>query len=155
VDVGCGTGPWLKAFMRAGIPSVTGVDGSYVNPGQLRIPQSSFIAKDLTKPLNLDRKFDLCISMEVAEHLPPARAASFVADLVSLAPVVLFSAAVPEQGGTNHINEQWPEYWRDLFEKHEYRVIDCIRPKIWNDRRVDYFYRQNSLIFADKEHYPR
>lgn len=66
--------------------------------------------KDLTQPLSLGRKFDLCVSMEVAEHLPPSRADSFVADLVGLAPVVLFSAAVPEQGGTNHLNEQWPDY---------------------------------------------
>ncbi len=155
VDVGCGTGTWLKALMDNGVSSVIGVDGAYVNVNQLRIPPANFVPKDLTQPLNLNRRFDLCISMEVAEHLPPERAEGFVADLVNLAPVVLFSAAVPEQGGTNHINEQWPDYWRTLFEKHRYQVVDCIRPKIWWDRRVDYFYRQNSLIFADQEHYPR
>lgn len=153
VDVGCGTGTWVKAFMNRGVARGIGVDGSYVSPNQLRIPAANFVAKDLTQPLHLDQKFDLAISMEVAEHLPPSRATSFVYDLTQLAPVVLFSAAIPEQGGTNHINEQWPEYWCERFEKQGYRVVDCIRPRVWNDSRIKYFYRQNAFLYANPESY--
>lgn len=154
VDVGCGTGVWAQQFHLSGVPDVMGIDGAYVDPGQLRIARERFIARDLTQPIRLDRKFDLCVCLEVGEHLPNARAASFVADLTALAPVVLFSAAIPGQGGLNHINEQWPDYWQQLFAANGYRVADCIRHRIWDDRRVDYWYRQNILLFADDAHYP-
>ena len=154
VDVGCGPGIWAHQFGASGVKEVIGIDGSYVDPKQLRIPLTNFVAKDLTRPLNLDRRFDLCVSLEVAEHLPGTRAAGFVEDLIKLAPVILFSAAIPGQGGLNHINEQWPEYWQKLFDGHGYRVSDCIRPRIWSDNRLEFWYRQNILLFADEEHYP-
>ena len=59
----------------------------------------------------MNRKFDLVLSLEVAEHLPSECAEAFVESLVNLGPVILFSAAIPYQGGENHVNEQWPEYW--------------------------------------------
>ena len=153
VDVGCGTGTWVKAFLGRGIERGIGVDGDYVHRNQLRIPESNFVPKDLTLPLSLGERFDLCVSMEVAEHLPASRAASFVQDLTKLAPVVLFSAAIPQQGGTNHINEQWPEYWAELFARQGYRTVDCLRSRLWNDPRVEYFYRQNAFLFANDEFY--
>ena len=56
------------------------------------------------------------ISLEVAEHLSPGRAESFISDLCQAAPVVLFGAAIPGQGGVGHLNEQWQSYWANLFE---------------------------------------
>ena len=149
VDVGCGVGTWAKVFQQCGVVEVVGIDGSYVDKSQLRIPLDAFKPTDLSKPLDVERTFDLAISLEVAEHLPPERAGSFVSDLTSLAPFVIFSAAVPGQGGANHLNEQWPDYWIALFAEHGYRMFDCIRPRIWNDDRVEYWYRQNaSYLFA-------
>jgi hypothetical protein len=86
------------------------------------------------------------VSLEVAEHLPESRAASFVADLCRLAPVVLFSAAIPGQGGTGHVNEQWPGYWADLFGARGYSVSGALRWRIWNDCRVCNWYSQNMLV---------
>lgn len=130
VDVGCGVAPWAAEFLANGVPEVLGVDGDYVNRLQLRIPAERFLAQDLTKPLTLDRRFDLAVCLEVAEHLPESRAAGLVADLTSLAPCVLFSAAVPGPTGTNHINSQFLPYWIELFREHEYDAIDPIRPRI-------------------------
>lgn len=142
IDVGCGEGWWASAFAECGASRVLGVDGGYVADRRV-----DFTPADLNDPLPELGRFDLAVSLEVAEHLSPSRAAGFVADLCDLAPVVLFSAAVPGQGGTGHINEQWPGYWADLFAGNGYRVSGAIRWRIWNDDRVENWYRQN-LLFA-------
>lgn len=151
VDVGCGAGTWVKALLEAGVEDVLGIDGEYAR-AVLRIPPERFLARDLGRPLELDRRFDLALSLEVAEHLPPERAAGFVADLVRLAPAVLFSAAIPLQGGTNHVNERWQGFWAGLFASHGYRPFDVIRPLVWEDSRVEPWYRQNSLLFLADGH---
>lgn len=71
-----------------------------------------------------------------------------VAVLTRAAKVVLFSAAPPGQGGVGHVNEQWPEYWRDLFQAHGFRMLDLIRSRIRDDQRVVWWYRQNLLLFS-------
>jgi hypothetical protein len=64
------------------------------------------------------------------------------------APVVLFSAAIPGQGGYGHVNEQWPGYWARMFDECGYGVSDALRWAIWNDERVEPWYRQNLLLCA-------
>jgi SAM-dependent methyltransferase len=154
VDVGCGIGTWLEEFRRAGVANILGIDGSYVNPEQLIIPRECFLGRDLTKPLQLTPPFadrySLALSLEVAEHLPESSAATFVDSLVSLAPTIVFSAAIPHQGGTHHVNEQWPNYWARLFAARGYRTIDWLRPRLLNDPRVAYYYAQNCLFFIDE-----
>lgn len=152
VDVGCGVGTWLSVFQEFGVEDVFGVDGEWVEKKMLQIPEEKFLSFDLKKPLKMDRQFDLAISLEVAEHLPVESAESFVDSLVGLAPVVLFSAAIPLQVGKNHLNEQWPEYWADHFEKKGYLVVDAIRKRIWQNHNVDYWYAQNILIFIKKSY---
>ena len=152
VDVGCGIGTWLSVFKKKGIGDIIGIDGDYVDRTMLHIPDENFLTSDLEKPVILNRKFDLVISVEVGEHLPSDRAPVYVKSLVDLGPVILFSAAIPYQGGTQHINEQWPDYWMELFGKHRYVVVDAIRKRIWNDDRIDWWYRQNMLLFVEKEY---
>jgi SAM-dependent methyltransferase len=148
VDVGCGRGLWLKAFLENGITDIFGVDGDWVNPQDLSIDPSSFQSVDLEKPLLLQRTFDLAISLEVAEHLSPEKADMFVKGITTLAPVILFSAAIPGQGGTDHRNEQWPAYWIQLFSHHGYTPIDAVRSRVWSNKKVAFFYAQNCLLFV-------
>lgn len=152
VDVGCGIGTWAAEFEAHGVSDVTGIDGDYIDRSQLLIPRERFFAHDLTEPLRLGRVFDLATCLEVAEHLPEARAKSLVADLTSLAPCILFSAAVPGQGGTQHVNEQYLPYWLDLFQSHRYQAIDPIRPLILGNDSVEWFYQQNIVIFVAPNH---
>jgi SAM-dependent methyltransferase len=151
VDVGCGLGGWLAEFQRLGAEDILGIDGDGIDPRELLIPPERFLRRDLTRPVELDRTFDLAVSLEVAEHLPAECADSFVASLTRLAPVVLFSAAVPFQGGLHHLNEQWPEYWAERFRSHGFAAIDAIRPAVWQDDRVEWWYAQNILLFARDE----
>jgi SAM-dependent methyltransferase len=148
VDVGCGTGGWLSAFLDEGVTDFLGMDGSYVSPSALLIPPSHFQASDLRQPLKLDRRFDLVISLEVGEHLPAGCADLYVDNLVALGDLVVFSAAIPNQGGTGHINEQWPDYWRTRFEARGFVLIDCLRHRFWENRDVERWYRQNLLLYA-------
>ena len=149
VDVGCGDGGWLAAARAAGIDDILGLDGPWIDKAVLKIPAANFRVVRLDEPVALARRFDLAISVEVAEHLPPERAALFVAELTQLAPLVLFSAAVPGQDGTHHLNEQWPGYWARLFAARGYRAIDMLRHRLWDDPTVAYWYKQNLLLYAD------
>jgi SAM-dependent methyltransferase len=149
VDVGCGLGTWLAAWQGLGVGDVLGVDGDWVDPARLLIPPENFRRHDLTQPLRLERRFDLAMSLEVAEHLDARHADDFVASLVGLAPAILFSAAIPGQGGTHHVNEQWPDYWRERFARHGYEIVDCLRRRIWS-APIDYCYAQNSFLYVER-----
>jgi Methyltransferase domain len=139
VDVGCGEGLWGKAFESAGC-EVLGLDGHSVPV----IPAQSV---DLTDVLpTFERLFDLAVCLEVAEHLPPERAETFIAELCGLSDTVLFSAAVPGQGGTGHLNEQWPPHWALLFQANGFTCNDKLRWDIWSDGRVCWWYRQNIFV---------
>lgn len=155
VDLGCGTGVWLAAFAEHGVKDILGVDGSWVPGHRLQIPQDTFTPHDLCRPLHLGRRFDLAVSLETAEHLAPECATTLVASLVRLAPVVVFSAAVPGQGGTDHRNLQWPRYWSELFAEYGFVTIDAIRPLICRRHDVAHWYVQNTFLFVDRLHAAR
>ena len=152
VDIGCGVGTWLASFSAQGSEDIFGVDGEYVDRRMLQIPESRFLAGDLTRPISLGRRFDLVCCLEVAEHLAAESAGTLIDSITSLGPVILFSAAAPYQGGTNHVNEQWPEYWTTLFKERGYLPVDCFRTAIWNDPAVEWWYAQNVLLFLEQAH---
>jgi SAM-dependent methyltransferase len=149
-DFGCGTGAWLAAWQRLGVHDVVGCDGPYVDAASLLLDSTRFVPADLATAVRLGRRFDLVQSLEVGEHLAADAAATFVETLVSHAPIVLFSAAPPGQGGEHHVNEQPLEYWRVLFRQHGYHALDALRPRIAGQKRVDPWYRYNSVFFVDR-----
>jgi SAM-dependent methyltransferase len=151
VDFGCGLGTWIRAFKNNGVSEILGLDGRWCNKSLLfkNIDEKEFKIVDLEKPIHLDKTYDLVISLEVAEHLSKDAADIFVQSLVNAGKVILFSAALPGQGGFNHINEQWTFYWEDKFRKHGYFFYDIIREKIWNNSNIDsWWYKQNMFIVA-------
>ncbi|MDE1874947.1 MAG: methyltransferase domain-containing protein [Patescibacteria group bacterium] len=150
IDIGCGTGLWLKAFSERGASDIFGVDGSWVKDDMLVIPKDRFKAVDIEKPFTVGRTADLAVCLEVAEHVPASSAESLVAAIVASAPVALFSAAIPLQGGSHHVNEQWPVYWQAIFAKHGYVPVDALRRRVWDDKDVSFFYAQNVLLYVDK-----
>ncbi len=151
VDVGCGDGGWLATFRTFGVTDLAGIDGPWIDADLLKIDARQFHRARLDASVPMERRFDLAMSLEVAKHLPPERAESFVGELTRLAPVVLFSAAPPGQTGVHHVNEQWPDYWTKLFAARGFRPIDVLRRQVWDNPNVTYWYKQNLLLFADAD----
>lgn len=154
VDLGCGVGTWLSVLKNHGANKIVGFDGPWVNKELLEIPKENFIEQDLRLPIKLTENYDLAISLEVAEHLPANNAKKIIASLAELSDFVLFSAAIPGQGGVGHLNEQWPNYWISLFDENGYECIDFIRKQIWQDQNIPYWYRQNIFLFVKQERLP-
>ena len=151
LDVGCGLGTWLSVARELGVSEIRGIDGEWLNKSRLRIPEHMVRVQDLEKGFDFKRRFDLVTCLEVAEHLDGSAAKGFVNSLSMHSDVLLFSAAIPFQGGHHHVNEQWPDYWRALFEERGYRVVDFIRSRIWNDDTILWWLRQNILVFANDQ----
>lgn len=146
LDIGCGLGTWLSVCQEAGIRDYLGVDGEYVDRSRLTIPLSNFKAQDLRLSFDLGRKFDLILCLEVAEHIPETAATSLVESIARHGDAILFSAALPGQGGQHHLNEQWPDYWQKKFEQHGFYYHDIIRPHLWKDDNIQWWYRQNIFL---------
>jgi SAM-dependent methyltransferase len=151
LDVGCASGSWLAAARDLGIDRLVGVEGEWAREWttleHLPLSQFELLIRDLEQPLNAGSGFDLAICLELAEHLPAHRSAGLVADLCASADCVLFSAAIPGQMGHGHVNEQWQSHWARLFRDHGYEALDIIRPAIWENDAIPYWYRQNTILY--------
>lgn len=152
LDVGCAEGAWLAEWRRC-VPGciVLGVDGDWVNRERLEIPPDAFQHIDLNGDLPELGSFDLVMNLEVAEHLDASRSGVFVKWLCERAPFIVFSAAVPGQGGTGHVNEQWPAYWMKLFETFGFARFDVLRRRLWDDSGINWWYRQNLFVYASQD----
>lgn len=150
VDVGCGLATWLKVFEEYGVEDILGIDGSYVDKSLIKIDLKNFAEFDLEQLFVSEKKYDLAISLEVAEHLSYECANVFIKTLTDLSDTIIFSAAIPNQGGQNHINEQEPKYWIQKFEDQGYKLFDVLRPVFWENDKVESWYKQNILLFTKR-----
>ena len=150
VDFGCGFGLFLQAAKRMGADTVLGLDIPEVEVDTRRIRPDEFLPADFREPIALSSRFDLAISLEVAEHRPLHAASTFVGSLCAASDLIMFGAAVPYQGGMGHINENWLEFWYELFKKRGYLAFDIFRPELWTDASVTYYYKQNCILYANE-----
>jgi len=155
LDVGCGVGTWLKAASNLGVPTLRGFDGPWVDDSQLLVDPASFTRINFESPQWPDfGAVDLAMSLEVAEHLSPAQGHILVERLCKSAPAVLFSAAIPQQGGEGHQNEQWQSYWANIFASHGYKPSLFLRRLTWANADVNFWYRQNMVLYFDPVRLP-
>ena len=148
VDVGCGLGGWLRTCIENRITDVQGIEGAWVAGRDLLIDKNLISIMDLNQPRPLPRLFDLAMSLEVAEHLSPELSDAFVGYMCSLSDLIMFSAAIPGQGGDNHINENWQSAWAQRFAAKGFSAFDIIRPRIWR-LNVEPWYAQNIIIYGN------
>jgi 2-polyprenyl-3-methyl-5-hydroxy-6-metoxy-1,4-benzoquinol methylase len=149
VDFGCGRdAKWLHTARKLGVAEIRGYDVPGIPLAELGLAPAEYLGVDLTKEVKLERKFDLAISLEVAEHLPSSAARTFIQSLTNASDWVLFGAAVPYQGGRAHVNENWIEYWAKLFEHAGFVCYDILRIKFWHDASIIYYYRQNTCLYV-------
>lgn len=148
LDVGCGTGTWIKILNEYSDIEVIGIESPSIQLNNLIIPHSQILTHDLSQPFALNRMFDLIICLEVAEHLPPSTAQDFIKTLVNHSNTIIFSAAIPYQGGQNHLNERPVEYWFNLFRLQNFHVYDPFRSVFWDNPKVEWWYKQNMFLFS-------
>ena len=155
VDIGCGIGYFLKAFKDLGIKEVLGIDGRWTDRElvDINLEKEEFVVADLNKKLSINRKFDLLICLEVAEHIDPKHTDVFLDNLVILSDIIVFSAAIPFQGGLNHLNEKWTDYWVQKFGLLGFKALDVMREKIWANKDIHWWYRQNMILFVKNAKY--
>jgi len=119
IDVGCGIGIYLKPLDLSGI-SCFGIEGSSIARKYSVFNKNRIIVADVTRKLNINKKYDLALCIEVAEHIPKKTSSILIGNLTSLSNIILFTSAPPGQGGTDHINEQKPQFWINLFNKKNF-----------------------------------
>ena len=153
IDVGCGIGSWLSVFNKNGVTDYIGIDTEFINSESLKIPKDRFMKFDICKPVNINRKFDLAISLEVAEHIPEEFIDIYIDSLTNLSDLILFSGAIPLQGDIKmgHINEKWISLWIKLFSDKNYEAFDFLRDKIWDNINIEPWYIQNILLFVKRD----
>jgi SAM-dependent methyltransferase len=150
LDIGCGIGTYLAAAQEMGM-EIAGVEGPWCEVDKLDVDKKFVTITDLEQPIELGRKFDLAISLEVGEHLSDSAAPYLVKALCSHSNYVVFSAAIPYQGGMHHINEQFLGYWAVKFGAEGFVPIDLLRGAVWHDQNVHIWLRQNMVLFVRAE----
>ncbi len=154
LDVGCGPGSWLAVAQELGANFLLGLEGEWAlewkRQQELPLCRFELVTQDLEERFDMGKKFDLVVCLEVAEHLSEERGPSLVSDLCAAAPRVLFSAAIPKQGGIRHLNERWQSYWAKLFQDRGYLALNFIRETLWSDKSIPEWYVQNTILYVQE-----
>lgn len=154
VDIGCGTATWLSAI-REFNPSCSlhGFEGPWLprkNQEQIleagiKLTISNFSDSSLYPSIV---SADLCICLEVLEHIPIDLHPAFIERFLSGSSNILFSCAPPYQGGSGHVGERSLSNLLPIFRDLGYSVCDLFRDKIWTDNQIPFWYRQNLVLFS-------
>jgi hypothetical protein len=149
IDVGCGTGLLLKHFQKKG-STIMGYEGKWINKDLIE----DNISNNLVKIIDFEqldfiniKESELCICLEVAEHISFEQAEIFVNFITLHSKLIIFSAAIPYQGGFNHINEQWSDFWDLKFSKFGYVKYDILRPILWDQDLITWPHKQNMVVY--------
>ena len=152
VDFGCGIGTILQGMAEGGC-RVLGLEHNAALARRHSPIPECIVQGDVAAPISLGC-FEWAMSIEVAEHIPTASSSQLVANLTKHAERgIIFSAAVPGQRGTGHINCQPPSYWRDLFYEHQFNynptVSERLRRLMAECTRLAWL-QENLMIFERK-----
>ena len=147
IDIGCGDGQFVYEFIKNGVNEVRGIEGKWILEAIDKSGSPWLHTADLADEIIFDKKFDLAICLEVAEHLDEIHADTLVRNLVNASDVIFFSAAIPGQGGTNHVNLQYPDYWAAKFSKFGYFLEWDPRDLLSGNKEVAPWYQQNCLLY--------
>jgi len=148
-DIGCGSGVFLAEFHRLG-KDVAGCEASR-DAVTLASKDFPVFVADATRPIPIDRRHDLVLCIEVAEHIGHRHSRQLVENCAHLGAQVLFTAAPPGQKGIGHINLHAREFWQELFRREGF-VLDApgterIREQLRQQQVLAWLYN-NLMIFV-------
>lgn len=123
LDAGCAIGLLVETLRGRGIDA-EGIDLSDYAIEQAHASVRSHLRVGSIAD-ELAGRYDLIVSIEVLEHMPPAAAEAAVANFCRHADDVLFSSSPTDFGEATHVNVRPPEYWAELFARHGFiRDVD-------------------------------
>jgi len=156
-DIGCGSGTWLKKFNEIGqFQKIFGFDliGAIEKDVRSLDEKIVFEAIDFENIVeNIFPKTDLSLFLEVAEHLTENTAKKIIKFICETSNMVIFSAAIPGQGGYNHMNEQLMSYWVKQIEINQFIVFDSFREEMNKHQNLPFYYRNNIVLAISREYY--
>lgn len=150
VDAGCGLGSWghdLRSKFNLGY---IGIDFG-VPADKLVIKEDQYVDHDLRIPLvPWGIRGDLVLCLEVGEHIEEEHTDTLIDNLCALGDIIVFSAAIPMQGGLHHHTERWQSWWAEKFAKRGYYPFDItdIRTLLRRSSDVCHWYSQNMVIYC-------
>ena len=123
LDAGCAFGLLVEALRRKGVEAY-GIDISEYAISQVAAEVKPY-CRVASAGQPLEEMYDLIVTIEVLEHMPPAEAERAVENFCRHANRVLFSSSPEDYGEATHINVHPPEYWAEKFARYGfYRDVD-------------------------------
>jgi len=148
LDFGCGVGSWAKAFQESGVKNCFLIDHPSIDVSKLLIRSDfTFVPANLDKFLPDVIKVDCVVSTEVLEHISDYRSDQIIDYLTKCSDLIIFSAAIPRQGGLGHCNEQRHAYWHQKFYERGFCFYDGFKTEVLDNDRIVYWLRQNLFIY--------
>jgi SAM-dependent methyltransferase len=153
IDFGCGIGNILCWFEKRGI-DILGIDGSKACYKHTLFSKKKFLLFDLRNSYKIQEKYDLCICLEVAEHIEEKYSDTLVDSLTSASDNIVFSAARPTQGGTHHVNLKPYEWWIKKFTKRGFKLdqelTNDFKKQMHDIPTMPGYYVNNLMIFKNE-----
>lgn len=147
VDFGCGMGDYIKRIMDLGY-KCEAYDG---NPNTPSLTNGIGKVLDFSEKFNLNRKFDLVMSLEVGEHIPKEYENIYINNICNHSNnYILISWAIIGQSGDGHVNCQNNDYVIKEMDKNgfEYDELNSINLR---NLTTNAWWFKNTIMFFKKK----
>lgn len=145
-DLGCGSGAFCAPFQAT--KDVLGVDFSVGAEKFNYLDPKNYLSADLSKPLNLNRTYDLVMSLEVWEHLLPECEQGYLDNIFALKPkTLIISCAPPGQWGRHHYTPRTGEEVVKIVSSRGYSLNQGLTEKFRTIKKLAGFYKKNTHVF--------
>jgi len=147
IDLGCGTGSYVRALMENGF-KCDGYDG---NPNTVLITNGIGKVLDFSIPLNLNKKYDWLLSLEVGEHIPEEFEKIFLDNMIHHAmDGIIVSWGIPGQKGDGHVNCKSNSYIIRQMKKRGWKYDQSSAKKLRNEATFGWF-KNTIMVFRKIE----
>jgi hypothetical protein len=152
VDLGCGMGYQLDYIIDdLKLTNSLGIEGHpYAVENNLQ--KNNVILHDFCSgPCNCvnGKQFDLAWSSEFLEHIPEKDLPNVI-HIFKKSKFLMFTCAVPGQGGHHHVNCQNSDYWINTLKNNGFTFLSDKTIKYRNIAKYPYF-KETGLIFKNNQ----